>query len=75
MSVDAMRMNRIGNTGVWLSAVGFGTCQLQMVPEEQAVETLLRGFALGVNWVHADLATAGSRPSSRKRSSVPGAPT
>jgi hypothetical protein len=35
-----------------LSAVGFGTAQLQMVSERQAVETLQRGFALGVNWVH-----------------------
>jgi predicted aldo/keto reductase-like oxidoreductase len=59
MSVATMRLNRIGNTSVWLSAVGFGTCQLQMVPEEQAVETLLCGFALGVNWVHADLGYGG----------------
>ena len=54
-----MRLNRIGNSNVRLSAVGFGTCQLQMVPEAQAVATLVRGFALGVNWVHADLGYGG----------------
>ncbi len=59
MTLVGMRLNRIGKTSVWLSAVGFGTCQLQMVPEEQAIETLLRGFSLGVNWVHADLGYGG----------------
>ena len=54
-----MRLNRVGDTCVWLSAVGFGTAQLQMVPEQQAVATLLRGFSLGVNWVHADLGYGG----------------
>ena len=32
--------------------VGFGTSQLQLVPERQAIDTLCRGFELGVNWVH-----------------------
>ena len=47
-----MKLNRIGTTDLMLSAVGFGTAQLRMVPERQAVDTLLRGFELGVNWVH-----------------------
>lgn len=54
-----MRKNRLGSTDLKLSAVGFGTCQLQMVPEAQAVATLVRGFELGVNWVHADLGYGG----------------
>ncbi|HIG87751.1 MAG TPA: aminotransferase class III-fold pyridoxal phosphate-dependent enzyme, partial [Planctomycetes bacterium] len=32
--------------------VGFGTCQLRLVPEEQAVQALAAGFERGVNWVH-----------------------
>jgi glutamate-1-semialdehyde aminotransferase/predicted aldo/keto reductase-like oxidoreductase len=47
-----MQSRPIGRTGVRLSVVGFGTAQLQMIPERQAVETLVRGFELGVNWVH-----------------------
>ena len=35
-----------------VSQVGFGTCQLRMVPRQQALETLRRGFELGVNIVH-----------------------
>jgi glutamate-1-semialdehyde 2,1-aminomutase len=35
-----------------VSAVGFGTCQLRLVTETQAIDTLLRGFDLGVNLVH-----------------------
>jgi len=35
-----------------VSAVGFGTCQLRLVPRRQAMETLKRGFELGVNLVH-----------------------
>src|SRR5262249_19381876 len=49
---SSMKYSRIGNTDVHLSAVGFGTCQLRLVPERQAIETLKRGFALGVNWAH-----------------------
>jgi predicted aldo/keto reductase-like oxidoreductase len=47
-----MQYNRVGNTEFWISAVGFGTCQLRLVPDQQAIDTLKRGFALGVNWVH-----------------------
>ena len=42
----------IGNTGIRLSVVGLGTAQLQMLPKGQAIQTLVRGFQLGVNWLH-----------------------
>ena len=48
-----MKYNRVARTDVYLSAVGFGTCQLRLVTERQALETLKRGFRLGVNWIHA----------------------
>jgi predicted aldo/keto reductase-like oxidoreductase len=35
-----------------ISAVGFGTNELRLVPEKQAIDTLLRGFDLGVNIIH-----------------------
>ncbi len=47
-----MRYRRLGKTNFWISTVGFGTCQLRLVPEQQAIDTLKRGFELGVNWVH-----------------------
>lgn len=47
-----MEYCRLGQTNLWLSAVGFGTCQLRRVPEKQALETLHQGFNLGVNFVH-----------------------
>lgn len=47
-----MRYTPLGQTGLKISAVGFGTCQLRLVPEQQALDTLKRGFELGVNWVH-----------------------
>jgi predicted aldo/keto reductase-like oxidoreductase len=47
-----MQYRRLGRTGLRVSAVGFGTCQLRLVPRKQAVETLVRGFQLGVNLVH-----------------------
>jgi predicted aldo/keto reductase-like oxidoreductase len=47
-----MRTRLVGGTGIELSVVGFGTAQLQMVPERQAVASLVRAFELGVNWVH-----------------------
>lgn len=47
-----MEYRRLGRTELRVSAVGFGTCQLRLVPEKQAIDTLLRGFALGVNIVH-----------------------
>ena len=47
-----MEYRRLGRTELHVSAVGAGTCQLRLVPEKQAIDTLLRGFALGVNIVH-----------------------
>ena len=47
-----MALRRLGRTNLMVSSVGFGTCQLRLVPEKQAVETLVRGFELGVNVVH-----------------------
>lgn len=48
-----MHYRRIGKTPLQLSAIGFGTAQLRLVPERQALATLRRGFELGVNWAHA----------------------
>src|SRR5262249_19097599 len=39
-------------TNLRVSVVGFGTCQLRLVPESQAVAALLRGISLGVNLIH-----------------------
>ena len=47
-----MQQRRLGRTNLAVSAVGFGTCQLRLVTETQAIDTLLRGFDLGVNLVH-----------------------
>ncbi len=47
-----MQHRRVGRTGIGLSVVGLGTAQLQMMPEREAIATLVRGFELGVNWVH-----------------------
>jgi predicted aldo/keto reductase-like oxidoreductase len=47
-----MQTRAVGRTAIQLSVVGFGTAQLQMLPERQAVATLARGFELGVNWIH-----------------------
>jgi len=47
-----MELRRLGRTNLMVSSVGFGTCQLRLVSERQAVETLMRGFELGVNLVH-----------------------
>ena len=47
-----MQYRRVGKTDIRLSVIGFGTAQFQMLPERQAIETLRRGFELGVNWVH-----------------------
>jgi predicted aldo/keto reductase-like oxidoreductase len=57
-----MQLNRVASTDVHLSAVGFGTFQLQLVPERQAVDTLVRGFELGVNWVHTSHEYGGAEP-------------
>lgn len=47
-----MNYRRLGKTNLRVSVIGFGTCQLRLVPEHVAVETLRRGFELGVNVVH-----------------------
>ena len=47
-----MEYRRLGRTELQVSAVGFGTCQLRLVPRQQAIDTLLKGFDLGVNIVH-----------------------
>jgi len=47
-----MAYRPLGRTSLRVSAVGFGTCQLRLVPEQQAIDTLKRGFELGVNFVH-----------------------
>lgn len=47
-----MNYRRLGRTNLQVSVVGFGTAQLRLVPERQAIETLLRGFELGVNLIH-----------------------
>jgi predicted aldo/keto reductase-like oxidoreductase len=47
-----MQYRRLGRSNLRVSAVGFGTTQFCRVPEQQALDTLKRGFALGVNVVH-----------------------
>lgn len=47
-----MEYRSLGRTGLRVSAVGFGTAQLRRVTETQAIDTLLKGFELGVNIVH-----------------------
>lgn len=48
----AMQTRELGKTGIHLSVIGAGTSQLQMVPQRQAVATLVKAFEEGVNWVH-----------------------
>jgi glutamate-1-semialdehyde aminotransferase/predicted aldo/keto reductase-like oxidoreductase len=47
-----MEYRRLGRTQLQVSVIGFGTCQLRLTPEKQAIDTLLKGFDLGVNIVH-----------------------
>jgi predicted aldo/keto reductase-like oxidoreductase len=47
-----LEYRRLGRSDLRVSAVGFGTCQLRRVPAQQAIDTLRRGFELGVNLVH-----------------------
>jgi len=47
-----MEYRRLGKTGIQVSVIGFGTCQLRLTPQKEAMATLLRGFELGVNIVH-----------------------
>ena len=49
---ESMQYRTLGATLLQISAVGFGTCQLRMVAQQQAIDTLKRGFKLGVNFVH-----------------------
>ena len=48
----SMRYRTLGQSGLQISVVGFGTCQLRMIPRQQAIDTLKCGFELGVNFVH-----------------------
>lgn len=47
-----MNYRRLGRTNLRVSAVGYGTCQLRMVPEQQAIDSMKQAFSLGVNIVH-----------------------
>ena len=47
-----MEYREVGRSGVSLSVIGFGTAQLQMLPERQAIAAMRRAFELGINWVH-----------------------
>jgi predicted aldo/keto reductase-like oxidoreductase len=47
-----MTYRRLGRTNLRVSVIGFGTCQLRMVPEQRAIDALRRSFTLGVNIVH-----------------------
>jgi predicted aldo/keto reductase-like oxidoreductase len=49
-----MNYRRLGRTSIQVSVIGIGTCQLRLVSERQAIETLRRGFELGVNLVHTE---------------------
>jgi hypothetical protein len=40
-----MQLRRLGQTNIQVSVVGFGTCQIRMVPEAQAIATLPRGVS------------------------------
>jgi aryl-alcohol dehydrogenase-like predicted oxidoreductase len=50
--LQGMNYRRLGRTNLRVSVVGFGTCQLRLVPERQAIETLVRGLTMGVNIIH-----------------------
>ncbi len=47
-----MEYRRLGRSGLHVSAIGFGTCQFQVLPERQAIDTLLAGFEGGVTLLH-----------------------
>ena len=47
-----MEYRRLGRTELRISVVGLGTYQLQLTPKAKAIDTLLKGFDLGVNIVH-----------------------
>ena len=56
-----MEYRPLGRTGLSVSAVGFGTAQLRRVTEARAIDTLRRGFELGVKVVHRFNEPDGSR--------------
>jgi predicted aldo/keto reductase-like oxidoreductase len=47
-----MQYRILGRTHLKVSVIGMGTAQLRMVPEKQAIETLIGGFRRGINIVH-----------------------
>lgn len=47
-----MQYRRLGRTELRVSSVGFGTAQLRLVPEQQAIDALKVGISLGVNIIH-----------------------
>src|SRR5262245_7121535 len=47
-----MNRRRLGRTNLQVSVVAFGTCQFRLLPAWQAIDSLKRGFELGVNLVH-----------------------
>ena len=47
-----MEYRRLGKSQLKVSTVGFGTAQLRLTSEIQAIDTLLKGFDLGVNIIH-----------------------
>lgn len=49
---SGMQYRRLGRTGLDVSVVGFGTNELRLVPRTRAIDTLLHGFDLGVNFIH-----------------------
>jgi aryl-alcohol dehydrogenase-like predicted oxidoreductase len=54
-----MNYRRLGRTNLDVSVVAFGTCQLRLVPEAQAINTLLKGFELGSTWFTPPRTTKG----------------
>jgi glutamate-1-semialdehyde aminotransferase/predicted aldo/keto reductase-like oxidoreductase len=68
-----MNYRRLGRTNLQVSVIAFGTCQFRLLPPRQALDTLRRGFELGVNLVHTapdyegadDLVAAAVRESGR----------
>lgn len=55
-----MKRRQLGRTGLSVSEIGFGTCQLRMTTFERGVDTLVSGFERGVNIIHAAADYAGA---------------
>ena len=47
-----MQYRTLGRTGLKVSVVGIGTAQFRVISEKKAIETLIRGLDLGINFVH-----------------------